>query len=186
MVWSRPSYQVAKNLGVSGPYLKRKCRQMDIPTPGLGYWAKVKTGQVILKPELPSLKPGMKALWLRTRVHPGGKSRSSGATGKQETNFAGSVLGAKEEERSEQRHDLKAFKLSNLGEPWTDLFELADRWSQTREVTEFLAAARHSAAVFPRKQAESIFQIVSFIEKKLKLPSPADAVLDWAERNEVL
>ncbi|MDQ2086499.1 hypothetical protein RBH29_08670 [Herbivorax sp. ANBcel31] len=52
-IWKEPMYVVAKRYGISNVGLKKVCIRLNIPTPALGYWAKVKAGQKI---EIPSLK----------------------------------------------------------------------------------------------------------------------------------
>lgn len=54
-VWAEPLRTLAKRFGISDVGLKRICRRHDIPTPGLGYWAKVEHGKPVKKLPLPSL-----------------------------------------------------------------------------------------------------------------------------------
>ena len=39
-VWTTPLLKLAKTYGISDVGLKKICRKLSIPTPGLGYWAK--------------------------------------------------------------------------------------------------------------------------------------------------
>ena len=54
-VWLEPTEQVAARYGVSGAFLARVCRQMRIPKPPRGYWAKKKAG--VRLPARPKLGP---------------------------------------------------------------------------------------------------------------------------------
>lgn len=56
MVWSTPLSKLAPNFGLSDKGLAKKCTKHKIPTPSLGYWAKVKSGKKALKVRLPKLK----------------------------------------------------------------------------------------------------------------------------------
>ena len=51
-VWSRPMRIVASQYGISDTMLKKICKNMDIPTPPRGYWAKVNNGQKVCIPQL--------------------------------------------------------------------------------------------------------------------------------------
>lgn len=55
-VWERPVLEVAKDYGVSGVYLGRVCRTLQVPVPPRGYWARVRNGQTIKRPKLPTLR----------------------------------------------------------------------------------------------------------------------------------
>ena len=46
-VWSQPIRTLAKEYGISDVGLKKICKRRDIPTPGLGYWAKVAHGKTV-------------------------------------------------------------------------------------------------------------------------------------------
>lgn len=53
-VWSEPTSTVAKRYGVSDVALAKACRQLGIPLPPRGYWAKVKSGKPVMeRPQLP-------------------------------------------------------------------------------------------------------------------------------------
>lgn len=54
LVWKEPLRTLAKRFGLSDVGLKKLCRRNDIPTPGLGYWAKVEHGKSVTKIPLPS------------------------------------------------------------------------------------------------------------------------------------
>jgi len=51
MVWTMPTTEVAKTLGVSDVAVSKRCRKLHIPKPPRGYWAKVKAG--IITPSIP-------------------------------------------------------------------------------------------------------------------------------------
>lgn len=54
-VWSKPVSHLAKDFGISDVGLTKICKRHSIPTPPLGYWAKVRAGQRVRKTRLPSL-----------------------------------------------------------------------------------------------------------------------------------
>lgn len=56
LVWSTPMTKLAARYGISDVALRKKCVKHDIPTPGLGYWAKLTAGQRIPRPKLPKSK----------------------------------------------------------------------------------------------------------------------------------
>lgn len=56
-VWSQPVQTLAKEYGISDVGLKKICKRRDIPTPGLGYWAKVAHGKTVRRTPLPPAKP---------------------------------------------------------------------------------------------------------------------------------
>ncbi|MGE5362163.1 MAG: hypothetical protein ACM3NQ_24360 [Bacteroidales bacterium] len=53
LVWKEPLRTLAKRFGLSDVGLKKLCRRNDIPTPGLGYWAKVEHGKSVTRIPLP-------------------------------------------------------------------------------------------------------------------------------------
>lgn len=58
MVWKDPMTHVAKRFGVSDVALRKTCVKHNIPTPPLGYWAKLAFGKKVSQPALPPLKAG--------------------------------------------------------------------------------------------------------------------------------
>lgn len=54
-VWCRPVMHVATTYQVSGVYLARVCRVLNVPVPPCGYWAKVRSGQAVRRPSLCAL-----------------------------------------------------------------------------------------------------------------------------------
>jgi hypothetical protein len=55
-VWSEPALTVAKSYGVSSVWLGKVCRQLNVPVPPRGYWARVRSGGKGRKPPLPVLR----------------------------------------------------------------------------------------------------------------------------------
>lgn len=53
LVWEKPSMEVAKDLGISDVALGKRCKQLQVPKPPPGYWAKVQAGK---RPRRPLLK----------------------------------------------------------------------------------------------------------------------------------
>lgn len=54
-VWAEPTQKVATRYGISDVALSRVCRQLQIPKPPRGYWAKKSAGQPV--PRRPKLSP---------------------------------------------------------------------------------------------------------------------------------
>ena len=61
-VWANPVRTVAQQYGISDVGLKKICVKLGVPTPPLGYWARVAAGQIIPKPALPRLKSGEQSI----------------------------------------------------------------------------------------------------------------------------
>ncbi len=55
LLWSEPTTKVAIRLGISDVGLAKWCKQMNIPKPPLGYWAKIQSGKPVM--EKPPLEP---------------------------------------------------------------------------------------------------------------------------------
>ncbi len=53
-VWEKPVVQVATAYGVSDVMIHKICKSFDIPVPPRGYWARVRAGEKLKKPPLPS------------------------------------------------------------------------------------------------------------------------------------
>ncbi len=51
-VWTRPLSELAPQYGLSDVGLRKICDRFEIPTPGRGYWAKVRAGMVFPRPKL--------------------------------------------------------------------------------------------------------------------------------------
>lgn len=67
-IWDEPISTLAPSYGVSGSYLARICRELQIPTPGRGYWAQIKVGKQPLKEPLPPLATGDPSVWIRSGI----------------------------------------------------------------------------------------------------------------------
>lgn len=52
-VWEKPVTEVAKRYKVSDVAIHKVCKSLNIPTPGVGYWAKVKAGKPVKQTPLP-------------------------------------------------------------------------------------------------------------------------------------
>ena len=59
-VWKKPMTHLAKKHGISDVGLRKICRKLNIPTPTIGYWAKLQFGKKFVHPPLPKLKYGEK------------------------------------------------------------------------------------------------------------------------------
>jgi hypothetical protein len=46
-VWAQPVSVVAKEYGISDVGLAKMCRRLEVPIPGLGYWAKKQHGKPV-------------------------------------------------------------------------------------------------------------------------------------------
>jgi hypothetical protein len=67
-VWSQPMSRLAPTYGISDVMLKKICRQLDIPTPPRGYWAKVQNNVRVDKTKLPKAKIGQTTTyWIQKR-----------------------------------------------------------------------------------------------------------------------
>lgn len=53
LVWKTSLRHLAKDFALSDVGLAKLCRRHDIPTPPVGYWAKLAHGRDVLRPELP-------------------------------------------------------------------------------------------------------------------------------------
>ena len=58
-VWSTPMLKLAAQYDISNVGLAKICRRLAIPTPGLGYWARIQHGQKPTRIALPPLKQGI-------------------------------------------------------------------------------------------------------------------------------
>jgi hypothetical protein len=67
-VWERPVIEVAKKYQVSDVAIRKVCKSMNIPTPPLGYWAKLRAGKAVSKPTLPECPEKTKKLGIRSDI----------------------------------------------------------------------------------------------------------------------
>lgn len=58
LVWERPVTHVAKEFGLSDVAVRKICLKHGIPTPPLGYWAKLQHGKKVHRLPLPAVKEG--------------------------------------------------------------------------------------------------------------------------------
>ncbi|MEI9983888.1 MAG: hypothetical protein WDN69_12145 [Aliidongia sp.] len=58
LVWEKPVTHVAKEFGISDVAVRKICIKHGIPTPPMGYWAKLQHGKRVVQTPLPPLKPG--------------------------------------------------------------------------------------------------------------------------------
>jgi len=58
-VWTKAKTDLAADLGVSDVAIGKACRKAEIPTPPVGYWAKVAAGKKAVRPPLPGRGFGM-------------------------------------------------------------------------------------------------------------------------------
>lgn len=65
-IWKVPISRLASTYGVSGSYLARICRELRIPTPSRGYWARLRAGKNPPMDALPPLEAGDATMWLRS------------------------------------------------------------------------------------------------------------------------
>lgn len=70
LVWAEPMRTVAQRLGISDVGLAKKCRRMNVPVPGLGYWAKKAAGKRVRQMPLPVVPPNDSATPRETTVFP--------------------------------------------------------------------------------------------------------------------
>ena len=64
-VWAEPMTTVAARYQVSSSFLARVCRDLRVPRPGRGYWAKRAFGKTGTAPALPEPQPGDALEWSR-------------------------------------------------------------------------------------------------------------------------
>lgn len=66
LVWATPVAIAAERLGVSGSFLGRVCRDLEVPRPPRGYWAKLAAGRAPDPPQLPPGRPGFPKTWSKS------------------------------------------------------------------------------------------------------------------------
>jgi len=70
LVWSEPMTRLAKRYEVSDSYLARICKLLNVPRPGLGYWAKLEVGKAPPQTPLPPAQPGDPLEWTKEGMAP--------------------------------------------------------------------------------------------------------------------
>lgn len=73
LVWSEPNTSLAPRLGCSASWLKRLCVDHAIPTPGRGYWAKLKAGVMADRDSLPPGEDSLIPIALPAETEPPSK-----------------------------------------------------------------------------------------------------------------
>jgi hypothetical protein len=68
LVWATPVAVAAEQFGVSGSFLARICRDLDVPRPPRGYWAKLAARRAPDPPPLPAARPGFPRDWSKSTV----------------------------------------------------------------------------------------------------------------------
>lgn len=63
LVWSEPMLRVAERFEVSSSYMARVCKELDVPRPPRGYWAKLAAGKKTHQPPLHDPPPGTPLQW---------------------------------------------------------------------------------------------------------------------------
>ena len=58
LVWQEPMTKLAKRFRLSDVGLRKICAKHGIPTPPLGYWAKLAHGKKVTQPPLPPIRSG--------------------------------------------------------------------------------------------------------------------------------
>lgn len=57
LLWTKPTTEIAKELGVSDVWVGKVCKRANIPKPPPGYWQKIAAGKVIKRLPLPPPRP---------------------------------------------------------------------------------------------------------------------------------
>jgi len=64
-IWAEPMTVVALRYNMSDVGLGKNCKKMNIPKPGLGYWAKIQAGRKLPRIPLPPLSRGIQeSIWV--------------------------------------------------------------------------------------------------------------------------
>lgn len=58
MIWEKPVTKIALELGISDVAVGKICKKLNIPKPGLGYWAKLRHGKKVRQTPLPDIVEG--------------------------------------------------------------------------------------------------------------------------------
>lgn len=71
LVWSTPLSRLADDFVITDVALAKWCRKLNVPKPGVGYWAKVHAGQTPPKKKLPAAKAETPvAIRIRRKIKP--------------------------------------------------------------------------------------------------------------------
>jgi hypothetical protein len=74
LIWSRPTTEVAKEMGISDVALGKLCQRLQVPKPPRGYWARVASGRKPKRPALPAYREEL-AKKLRQSAKPSSQVR---------------------------------------------------------------------------------------------------------------
>jgi hypothetical protein len=69
-VWKAPMSRLAAEFGISDVALAKFCKKLDIPVPGRGHWARVKSGQKVNQPKLRKPRDGARTEFTITKRKP--------------------------------------------------------------------------------------------------------------------
>lgn len=69
-VWAAPVTEVAKKYKVSDIAIHKVCKSLEVPTPPLGYWAKLRAGKPVVKTPLPESTKGTTKIGMQTGYVP--------------------------------------------------------------------------------------------------------------------
>ena len=188
LVWSAPVTKVAKDLGISGVALAKRCRRASIPVPPRGYWARVAAGQQIARPPLPPERPPK-----QPRAAP--KVRTAESSSATTTDVDGDKTSPEPRPRRRWRYRLKRgdrletfwCKLDSWkreyswGVNWHPWEYNDESWSETDVVT--LLGTRRSASERPYKTIEA--HLLPTHAHRDKIQSDLDAIGNvWTRRGE--
>ena len=65
-VWDEPVSTVAKRYKVSDVAIHKVCKSLGIPTPSLGYWAKLRAGKPVIRKPLPKIESPVQKIGAQT------------------------------------------------------------------------------------------------------------------------
>lgn len=65
-IWLAPVTEIAKRYAVSDVAIRKVCQSLDIPTPPIGYWAKLRAGKAVTRTPLPITNKPTKKSGVRT------------------------------------------------------------------------------------------------------------------------
>lgn len=65
-IWLAPVTEIAKRYAVSDVAIRKVCQSLDIPTPPVGYWAKLRAGKAVTRTPLPITNKPTKKSGVRT------------------------------------------------------------------------------------------------------------------------
>lgn len=114
LVWSKPVTEVAKELGLSDVAVAKRCRQVEVPVPPRGYWARVSAGQTPERTPLPKYRD------------------SSASAARARSVRIPEIMGLAEPEHNPLRERSDPIKLIDIAEPTVTFY----RDSHTKQSTK--------------------------------------------------